>query len=289
MYVGRFAPTTSGPLHLGSLLAAVASYLDARAHDGHWLLRLDDIDEPRNAANAEAIALTTLRRHGLHWDDVIRRQSNHHADYQSAIEELHRRQLTFYCTCTRKQLKHTRVYPGFCRSRRERPSEPASIRVRVPDKRFSFTDRIQGTVGENLTNVEGDFIVMRKESIVAYPLAVIIDDHVDGVTDVVRGADLLDNTLAQLFLIDSLGFTRPRYAHIPVLNQKDGIKLSKRDGAHAIDIRMPELNLVSVLHMLGLEPPNRFQSVPALLDWAVAQWDISLIPNGPAINDFMSV
>lgn len=289
MYVGRFAPTTSGPLHLGSLLAAVASYLDARSHGGKWLLRLDDIDEPRTRANAEKVALTTLERHGLEWDGVIGRQTDHQDQYWNAIEELRKRDLIFYCTCSRKKLRNASTYPGYCRTRRTAPHEPASIRVRVRDDVITFTDRVQGAVRGNLTNMEGDFIVMRKESIAAYPLAVIVDDDVTGVTDIVRGADLLENTLVQIFLIQTLGLAIPRYAHIPVLNQRNGIKLSKRDLAFAIDNRVPLLNLLSALHMLGLDPSEHPKDVHALLQWAIEQWNIQNVPKAVAIADFMSI
>lgn len=289
MYVGRFAPTTSGPLHLGSLLAAVASYLDARSHNGQWLLRLDDIDEPRTTAHAEQIALTTLERHGLEWDGVIGRQTEHQDRYWDAINELRKRDLIFYCTCSRKKLRKTRTYPGYCRTRREKPTEPASIRVHVPDHEFEFEDRIQGPLKGNLADTDGDFIVMRKESIAAYPLAVIVDDDVTGVTDVVRGADLLENTLAQIFLIQTLGLAVPRYAHIPVLNQRNEIKLSKRDRAFAIDNRVPVLNLMSALHMLGLDPLEERQDVHTLLEWAIEHWNIQNVPQDVAIADFMSI
>ena len=289
MYVGRFAPTTSGPLHLGSLLAAVASYLDARSHGGQWLLRFDDIDEPRAHADAEKIALTTLERHGLEWDGILGRQSDHRDRYWDAIDKMQNRDLIFYCTCSRRKLRGTRSYPGYCRSHRKSPSEPASIRVLVPNEQIEFTDRIQGSVKGNLTRKEGDFIVMRKESIVAYPLAVVIDDDVTGVTDVVRGADLLENTLAQIFLIRTLGLELPRYAHIPIFNQRNGIKLSKRDQAYAIDNRMPLLNLMSVLHMLGMDPMGWHGDVHELVEWAIEQWDIQNVPRMVEITDFISV
>ena len=289
MYVGRFAPTTSGPLHLGSLLAAVASYLDARSHDGQWLLRLDDIDEPRTSDSAAKIALTTLEAHGLEWDSVISRQTDHRDRYWDAIGELRKQDLLFYCTCSRKKLRNTPTYPGYCRDRRNMPNGPASIRVRVPNLEIEFVDRIQGSVKGNLANSAGDFIVMRKESIVAYPLAVIVDDDVTDVTDVVRGADLLDNTLEQIFLIQTLGLTVPRYAHIPVLNQRHEIKLSKRGQAFAIDNRVPVLNLTSTLHMLGLEPSGEHRDVHSLLEWAVAQWEVHKVPNKVAIRDFISI
>ena len=288
MYVGRFAPTTSGPLHLGSLLAAVASFLDARAHDGQWLLRFDDIDTPRSHPDAEQIALDTLHTHGMHADGAISRQTQNRSQYAKAIQVLQERDLTFYCTCSRKKLRGTTSYPGFCRKVTEKPEEPAAIRLRVDNASCKFEDRVQGWVEASLESQGGDFIVMRKEDIPAYPLAVIVDDDVTGVTDVVRGADLLENTLAQIHLINALGLSMPRYAHMPVLNQRDDIKLSKRDQAVAIDNRVPALNLTSTLHMLGMNPPP-WKKVDDLINWGIDHWDINNVPKQRAIADFISV
>ena len=289
MYVGRFAPTTSGPLHLGSLLAAVASYLDARAHEGQWLLRLDDIDTPRSSLAAEQIALKTLQVHGLNGDGVVRRQTENRDRYWNAINVLRERGLVFYCTCSRKKLRDAAAYPGYCRHKTAKPSEPASIRVRVPDALIEFDDRNQGHVRSNLAKIDGDFIVMRKESIVSYPLAVVVDDDVAGVTDVVRGADLCENTLAQLYLIRTLGLEEPSYAHIPVLNQRDNIKLSKRDRAVAIDNRFPLLNLTSTLQLLGMNPPAKNRDVRSLLAWAIEHWNFENVPKRRMVTDFMSI
>ena len=288
MYVGRFAPTTSGPLHLGSLLAAVASFLDARAHDGQWLLRFDDIDTLRSHPDAEQIALDTLHAHGMRADGVISRQTQNRTHYGKAIQDLQDRELTFFCTCSRKKLRGSTSYPGYCRKVTEKPEEPASIRLRVDDASCKFEDRVQGWVEASLESMGGDFIVMRKEEIPAYPLAVIVDDDVTGVTDVVRGADLLENTLTQIHLINALGMPMPRYAHIPVLNQRDDIKLSKRDRAVAIDNRVPVLNLASTLHMLGMNPPA-WNKVDDLINWGIDHWDINNVPKQRAIADFISV
>lgn len=289
MYVGRFAPTTSGPLHLRSLLAALASYLDARAHGGQWLLRLDDIDEPRSSNDAAELALATLKAHAMHWDGVITRQTSNRQRYLDAIDQLHERELTFFCTCSRSKLRGAEAYPGYCRHRRTRPEEPAAIRVRVPDSTLTFHDRIQSETSGRLTELGGDFIVMRKEHIAAYPLAVVIDDDVTGVTHVVRGADLLENTFAQLFLIRELGLALPTYAHIPILNQRDEIKLSKRDQARMIDNSTPGLNLISSLHMLGMEPPPGLTEPAALLEWGVEHWDMANVPKQRSVTDFISI
>lgn len=289
MYVGRFAPTTSGPLHLGSLVAALASYLDSRAHQGIWLLRLDDIDEPRVTSHAENVALTTLNNHGMQWDGIISRQTNHRHLYEAAVERLQAEHLTFYCTCSRSKLRGKPTYPGYCRHKTTRPTEPASIRVRAPESSFTFEDRIQGLVSGDLAEVGGDFVVMRKERIASYPLAVVVDDDATGVTHVVRGSDLLENTFAQLFLIRTLGLTEPSYAHIPILNQRDDIKLSKRDHARKIDNSTPALNLISSLHMLGMEPPAKLSNPQALLEWGVANWNIANVPQQRAVSDFVSI
>lgn len=289
MYVGRFAPTTSGPLHLGSLVAALASYLDSRAHHGTWLLRLDDIDEPRVSVSAENIALTTLKTHGMHWDGVISRQTDHIHKYEEAVAQLQASQQTFYCTCSRSMLRGKSTYPGYCRLKSEQPEEPASIRVRAPQSTLSFTDRIQGRIAGKLSDVGGDFVIMRKERIASYPLAVVVDDDATGITHVVRGSDLLENTFAQLYLIQQLGLAEPRYAHIPILNQRDEIKLSKRDNARMIDNSTPTLNLISSLHMLGMEPPAKLTKPQALLEWGVAHWDIANVPKQRAVSDFVSI
>lgn len=288
MYVGRFAPTTSGPLHLGSLLAAVASYLDAKAHDGKWLLRLDDIDVPHSSELAADMAKTTLENHGLFWDNPIARQSDHIEHYEDALLRLSDRDLLFYCTCTRSMLRGKSTYPGTCRGRKIPPTEPSSIRVRVSEEECGFNDRIQGRVKGKLGETEGDFIVMRKDGIAAFPLAVIVDDAAMGITDVVRGADLCEHTLTQIYLLDELGISTPNYAHIPVLNQRDEIKLSKRDKAIAIDNRFPTQNLHWCLHMLGLKPPDDVFEDELLL-WGIEHWDIDRVPKHPAVADFMSI
>lgn len=289
MYVGRFAPTTSGPLHLGSLLAAVASYLDARAHAGHWLLRLDDIDTPRSSPSAVTCILETLQAHGLKWDGEISRQSDHVPAYEQAIAKLHELGLLFYCTCSRRQRRENSIYPDICRDRRSpTPHTPAAIKVQVPDMPLGFDDRVQGRIEGNLAKSPGDFTVMRKEGIVSYPLAVVIDDIATGVTDVVRGADLCELTLTQIYLSNLIELPQPSYAHIPVLNQRRQIKLSKRDKAVEVDNRYPKQNLTMTMHMLGLEPPTT-NDVQELLAWGVEHWHMSQVPNNRHVTDFISI
>ena len=273
---------------MGSLLAAVASYLDARAHEGKWLLRIDDIDTPRTSRKAAQNVLKTLEAHGLHWDGVVTRQSDNRNHYRHALAVLKEKDLVFYCTCSRAQLRGLESYPGTCREICVRPTVPSSVRVRVPAIDISYDDRVQGIVTGDLSERGGDFVVQRKEHIVAYPLAVVVDDEVAGVSDVVRGSDLCENTLAQLYLIEVLGFRRPRYAHIPVLNQRNDVKLSKRDQAVRIENEFAVLNMATSLQLLGLNPP-KMNDTESLLGWAVAHWDIDSVPKRPSIDTFMSV
>ena len=288
MYIGRFAPTTSGALHLGSLLTAVASYLDAKAHNGQWLLRLDDIDVPRNAADGEKLVLDTLEAHHLYWDGSLSRQTDHQEAYDDALSQLHQLGLLFYCTCTRRELRQHTVYPGTCRWRKAPPTEPATIRVHAQGKFTEFVDRIQRPISYHTMPCVDDFSIRRKEGIVSYPLAVVVDDEVTGITDVVRGADLLENTLAQLFLIENLGYRQPTYAHLPILNQKGGIKLSKRDKAVAIDSKFANLNVSSALQLLGLDVPST-DDLDSLLNWAIDAWDIDSVPKAQSFNQFTSI
>ncbi|MHB1370034.1 MAG: tRNA glutamyl-Q(34) synthetase GluQRS, partial [Pseudomonadaceae bacterium] len=226
-YIGRFAPTPSGYLHFGSLFAALASYLDARAVGGDWLLRMEDIDPPREMPGAQAAIVETLRRYGFAWDGAMLRQSQRQAAYQAAIEHLLDAGLAYACTCSRKQLQaYPGAYPGFCRDAGHDPRD-AAIRLRVPDREYRFCDRVQGEYRQHLGREVGDFVIRRRDGLVAYQLAVVLDDAWQGVTDVVRGADLLDSTPRQLYLQELLGLPQPRYLHLPLIIQPDGHKLGK--------------------------------------------------------------
>ena len=224
-YVGRFAPTPTGPLHFGSLLTAVASYLDARANDGTWHLRIDDLDTPRVIAGAESAILRTLERHGLLWDGPIVRQRERSAAYTAALASPGLSERCFYCTCSRKSLAGQTTYPGTCRAIRADPGG-AAIRIQAPRGEIAFEDLIQGRYAEQLAETTGDFVVYRRDAITAYQLAVVVDDDAIGVTRVVRGADLLDNTPRQLYLIERLELATPGYAHIPVITEASGAKLA---------------------------------------------------------------
>ncbi len=287
-YVGRFAPTPSGPLHFGSLLTAVASYMEARVNGGEWKLRIDDLDAPRVAPGAVDEILRTLERHGLCWDGEIYYQSAATDHYESAIETLVGQSLCFDCTCARKDLHRHIIYPGTCRHRPARMCANAAIRVRVPPTEYAFEDGLVGHFAHRLSEDIGDFVIVRRDRIVGYQLAVVVDDDAMCVTDVVRGADLIDNTPRQLFLIERVGLKTPRYTHVPVIAERSGAKLSKHTLATAVDNRFPAQNLRSVLDLLGQNPPT-LTTVNALLDWAVAHWQLSAVPCGATLETWQGI
>ena len=283
-YVGRFAPTPSGPLHLGSLLTATASWLDARARNGRWLLRIDDIDTPRNDPHAERAILRTLRRHGLAWDGPVVRQSTLRSHHRAALRRL--RGHVFACRCARRELRGLGRYPGTCRNL-SLPHVGNAVRIRVDNPPETFTDRVQGlspTAAER-----GDFIVWRRDDLPAYPLAVVADDHAMRVTHVVRGADLLDNTPRQLHLSARLGFSAPSYAHIPILVTAAGEKLSKHNRVTAIDDRTAIRNLASALCLLGFDPPAGATCPAHLLEWARRRWNIGRLPRTRTMEGFTAL
>jgi glutamyl-Q tRNA(Asp) synthetase len=290
-YRGRFAPSPTGPLHLGSLLAAVASYLDARANEGDWLVRIEDIDRPRTMPGAADAILHTLERHGLEWSGAPVRQSERTDLYRAALERLGRAGRTFHCTCSRSALADEPVYPGTCRARGEPTTAGSAIRIRVDDVAIAFDDEVQGRFTQALAHDVGDFVVLRRDGLFAYQLAVVVDDAEQRVDHVVRGADLLDNTPRQLFLGDALGLARPRHAHVPVLLGADGQKLSKQTFAASIDRRDPVDNLMTILDLLGQRPPSalRHESIDRALAWAVANWSLQRVPKERALTGFACV
>jgi len=282
-YVGRFAPTPSGPLHLGSLLTAVASWLDARAHHGSWLLRIDDLDTPRVEPEAEPAILATLESHGLAWDGPVHRQSHQLQRHHGAIRQLGER--CFACGCTRRELRGLDRYPGTCRDR-GLPQDGNALRVRAEAAAPAFVDRVQGDV--NMSNrTLSDFIVQRRDGYASYPLAVVVDDLALGVNNVVRGADLLENTAEQLLLMRWLDVPPPTYAHVPVVVEASGVKLSKHNRATAIDNRWAPHNLATVLSLLGLEAP--LDQVETMLAWAVGEWNIARVPRGTSLAGFSAL
>lgn len=280
-YIGRFAPSPTGFLHLGSLLTAVASWCDARAAQGQWLLRIEDVDSTRCQPQAVSHILQTLTHYGLWWDGEVSYQSQRTALYQDALSTLANQGHIFWCTCSRAELLKTgAIYTGTCRAQQHhRPH--AAARMRVYPQQISFNDRIFGTINEQLDQTVGDFVVFRRDGLFAYQLAVVVDDHQQGITHVVRGADLLDNTARQIYLQQCLGFRIPSYSHLPLVVNAQGEKLSKQTGASALALNSPTRALWQVLTALGQCPPNTLQSETAelLLAWAVQHWQPQAIPS----------
>lgn len=287
-YIGRFAPSPTGSLHLGSLFTALASFLDARAAQGRWLVRMEDIDPPREMAGAADGILRTLEHYGLHWDGEVWFQSQRHADYEAAIQRLLQHQHAFYCTCSRKdlQLLQADAYPGTCRHRQVAPQEPFAIRVKVDDRPVHFDDGLQGHCRFCLDREGGDFIIKRKDGLYAYHLAVVVDDAAQGITHVVRGSDLLDSTARHLFLQRLLQLPTPHYAHLPVLVNAQGQKLSKQTFATPIPLENPVPWLFECLRALGQQPPDdlRQASRDELLDWGIHHWSRQQVPRLPTLE-----
>jgi glutamyl-Q tRNA(Asp) synthetase len=246
-YVGRFAPTPSGPLHIGSLVAAMASWLDARRANGCWLIRIEDLDRPRNVAGAAEEIIATLEAFGMTSDAAVVRQSDRLALYEEALVTLKAAGLTFACTCSRREIADSRlpdapnalVYPGTCREGPTHPSGRHATRLRVPDEEICFHDRIFGERCQVLSRDVGDFVIRRADGVVTYQLAVVVDDGAQRVNHVVRGADLIDSTPRQIYLQRCLDLVTPSYCHVPVVTNARDEKLSKQTGAIALDRSNP--------------------------------------------------
>ncbi len=281
-YIGRFAPSPTGPLHFGSLLAALASYLDARAAGGRWLVRMEDLDPPREMPGAADGILRTLEAYGLGWDGEVIYQSRRQAAYEAALAQLASQGDIFWCRCSRTEiarLSPTGLYPGTCRAHGSaRPD--AAIRLKVDQADIQFEDRVFGAQQEALARSVGDFVLKRRDGLYAYQLAVVVDDAEQGVSEVVRGADLLDNTARQIFLQQCLGLSTPRYAHLPLAVNAQGEKLSKQTFALALPRTSVEEPMHRALATLGQCPPAELALAPApeQLAWAQAHWDLARVP-----------
>ena len=288
-HIGRFAPSPSGPLHSGSLLAAVASYVDAKAHKGQWLLRIEDVDRHRTVEGSRDSILNCLEHHGLYWDGAIEHQTDNDDRYEAALEQLQQQQQVFFCQCSRAVLKQTSgPYPGTCRSKKTSHYIPATrhqpashtLRFECNEEAIDFTDRILGKQSFQLAQL-GDFILRRRDSLFAYQLAVVIDDAEQSVTSVVRGADLLSSTPWQIALQQALNLPAMDYAHLPLITHaNNGQKLSKQTGALAINNSQAANNIYVALTQLGQQLPEQGQrlSVEQLLTWAIDHWQINRIP-----------
>jgi len=279
--IGRFAPSPTGDLHFGSLLAAVASYLQARSDGGRWLVRIEDIDPPREVAGSAARILSDLGRFGLQSDFPVLYQSTRRPAYQLALQELLGRGLAFHCGCSRADLPGSGVYPGTCRAGLAPGRRPRTVRLRVPNEPVSFTDQVQGEVRENLEETVGDFVLWRADDLPAYHLAVVVDDAFQQVTQVVRGADLLASTARQIYLQRCLCLPTPSYAHHPVAIDADGRKLSKRLGSDPLAQASTEQALEAALHFLG-QPCPAGLGLEGLWNWALEHWDLAAVPRNAA-------
>jgi len=278
---GRFAPSPSGPLHFGSLIAALGSFLDVRSQGGQWFVRIEDIDPPRNVAGAADHILWVLERFGLTWDGPVLYQSQRTEHYQAALEQLETAGLVYPCTCSRRYIaQHLSndsgelVYPGICRNGISRTDREPALRLRTDRRPVHLIDGIQGVYQQCLESQVGDFVVRRADGVFAYHLAVVVDDAEQAITQVVRGSDLLSSTPRQIYLQHCLGLPTPRYNHLPVAVDWQGNKLSKQTKALPVDERYPAVGLFAALEFLNQQPPSELiHSTPStLINWASEHW-----------------
>jgi glutamyl-Q tRNA(Asp) synthetase len=288
MYTGRFAPSPTGPLHFGSLVAALASWLDARAAGGRWLVRMEDLDRPREQPGAADAILRALERLGLTWDGEVLYQSRRSATYEAALDRLVQRGLVYACACTRREIADSAVapggapvYPGTCRAGTAGRA-PRAIRVRTRSEPIGFVDRVQGPMEQCVEREVGDFIVRRADGPFAYQLAVVVDDAEQGVTHIVRGADLLDSTARQIHLQRLLGYPEPSYLHVPVATNPAGEKLSKQTLARALDDEPVTEALGRALAYLG-QPRVPAGCARELLAEALRRWNPARVPARRAV------
>ncbi len=271
-------------MHLGSLFTAAASFLEARARGGEWLLRIEDLDRAREVPGSAARMLSVLEAFGFEWDGPVVRQSERLPLYAAALARLAAQGLLFDCTCARQELEQHERYPGYCRDGPRKPSQARARRLRVEPGRIQFHDRIQGLFRQDVAAAVGDLLLVRRDGVYAYVLAVVVDDAAQGITDVVRGADLLDNTPRQIYLQQALRLPTPTYAHVPLLTESDGRKLAKSKRSVHLDGERPQSRLRAVFEMLGMRPPADLESgkTSEIWAWAVANWKLERLPKGLA-------
>jgi glutamyl-Q tRNA(Asp) synthetase len=284
-YRGRFAPSPTGPLHFGSLVAALGSCLEARARGGEWLVRMEDVDEPRCRPGMDADILRTLEALGFAWEGEVMVQSQRTARYRECLERLQQAGRVYPCACTRRELADSAlapdgaaIYHGTCRAGLPPGREARAWRLRVDDGEVAFDDAVQGRLAQSLAREVGDFVLLRADGYFAYQLAVVVDDADQGITHIVRGADLIDSTPRQIFLQRCLGVSTPAYAHLPVAVNAAGEKLSKQTLAAPVDAANPVPALLTALSFLGQQPLSGFGSVADVWAWAVANWSLDRVP-----------
>ena len=279
-YRGRFAPSPSGLLHFGSLVAALASFLQAKAQQGKWLVRIEDIDKPRELIGADKEILKTLEAYGLHWDEEVLYQSQQAQLYTELLDYFQQHKFSYNCHCTRAQIKQSGgVYLGTCKDL-NLPAQGAAIRIINKYPYTEFDDVLQGKVVVNSDLAKEDFIIHRRDGLFAYQLAVVVDDIYQGITEVVRGCDLLEPTARQLTLFKTLDAKQPSYLHVPLAVTEQGYKLSKQNSAPAIDNQNPQPALIQALQFLGQNPPNELIdcSVTEIIQWGISNWQVNQIP-----------
>ena len=285
-HVGRFAPSPSGPLHFGSLVAALGSFLQARSQQGRWLVRIEDIDPPREMAGASELILQTLEAHGLGWDGEVMYQSRRHGRYDEIIEGLYQAGDLYWCRCTRREIMAAGgFYNGHCRTL-GLTAEGCAARLRQHHPVYHFEDQLQGHIAVPAALAEEDFIVRRRDGLYAYNLAVVVDDMDSGITEIVRGADLLEPTVRQITLYQQLGWKVPDWLHLPLALQNNGLKLSKQNHAPAIDTLPVLETLIQALKFLGQALPEQPEAMSAesLLAWAVKHWQLASVPTTASIH-----
>ena len=279
-YIGRFAPSPTGLLHMGSLLTAMASYCQAKKNHGQWLVRVEDLDPPREIAGASENIIATLVKLGFHFSPEVIYQSDQHRQnaYQVALNKLIEQSAVYYCSCSRTELKNHTIKTHTCRNQIKPPKKPYSIKLKIPNKTIEFIDKIQGHYTKNLQNDCGDFILKRKDGLFSYQIAVVVDDAYQNITDIVRGIDLIESTPWQIYLNSLLNLTQACYAHIPILVNHQGQKLSKQTCAQEIDTKNPIQALLNAYNYLNQKPiPTPPKTVNEFWQLAIDNWNINKI------------
>ncbi len=280
-YRGRFAPSPTGALHFGSLIAAVGSYLEAKSHNGEWLVRIENLDKPREIPAASHEIFRALEILGMEWDHEVIYQDQRKDTYENILTILNKRGLTYSCTCTRKEIADSsitgisgQIYAGTCRNNVQNKDRPGAVRIKTDNNIIEFEDSLHGLISQRLESETGDFILRRSDGIYAYQLAVVADDATQGITNVVRGADLLDSTPRQIYLQKLLGYSTPTYMHLPVAVNNQGEKLSKQTKAALLDVSNPVKQLVEAVNFLGQESPIELlgNNVSSFWKWAIENW-----------------
>lgn len=280
--MGRFAPSPTGPVHFGTLVAAIGSYLQAKKNNGKWLLRMEDVDTTRKVKDADTDILNTLEAFGFEWHDEIIYQSKQTEYYKQVLDQLFSQSLIFPCICSRKQLAETnsKIYPGTCRQRHLPERKQHALRILAKDVSINFVDKVMGQQSQNIKTQCGDFIIQRRDGLFAYQLAVVADDALQGITEVVRGADLLASTARQIYLQQCLQYTTPVYCHLPLVVDANGAKISKSEGAARVTVKDKQKLLVAALAFLGQQPPEDLNksNIADIWQWAINHWRLDRVP-----------